>query len=131
METLGVAVGIEKDKTFLILKRSSQESVVGLWEFPAGKVEKKENLEDAARREVLEETGLTLKNLFYVGKFTRPTMDRKKKVTFYLFHSNKFGGKVKLSKEHSGFKWTTRKEILRMKSNREIGIDTVKLFELI
>lgn len=38
-------------------------------EFPGGKHEKGETLEEAARREVLEETGATLKQLELIGEY--------------------------------------------------------------
>ncbi len=45
-------VVMRPDKTFLIMKRN------GLWDLPKGKLEKGESNEDAAIREVEEETGL-------------------------------------------------------------------------
>lgn len=39
------------------------------FEFPGGKVEQGETLEEAAKREVLEETGATLDELLYIGEY--------------------------------------------------------------
>ncbi|MEH7525637.1 nucleoside triphosphatase YtkD [Bacillus sp. JJ1503] len=38
-------------------------------EFPGGKVELGESLEEAARREVIEETGATIKELQFIGEY--------------------------------------------------------------
>ncbi len=39
------------------------------WEFPGGKAEPGESIEEAARREVYEETGAVLKSLEYIGEY--------------------------------------------------------------
>lgn len=39
------------------------------WEFPGGKVEEGEDAETAAKREVMEETGATVADLFYIGQY--------------------------------------------------------------
>ncbi|MBT2680795.1 nucleoside triphosphatase YtkD [Bacillus sp. ISL-35] len=39
------------------------------FEFPGGKMEKDESLEDAARREVMEETGAVLKRIEFIGEY--------------------------------------------------------------
>jgi len=39
------------------------------WEFPGGKREAGESLEQAAAREVLEETGSTIRNLQFIGEY--------------------------------------------------------------
>lgn len=63
------AVGaiIEKDingiKHILIQKRRKNISEDGLIEIPAGKIREFENIFDALRREVREETGLTITNI--------------------------------------------------------------------
>lgn len=42
----------------LVMRRSERRHAGGVWEFPGGKVETGELPDDAARRELLEETGL-------------------------------------------------------------------------
>ncbi len=57
-ETLpAVSVAVVRNGTVLLVKRARQPSQ-GLYAFPGGKVEAGEALEEAAARELLEETGL-------------------------------------------------------------------------
>ena len=53
---IAVAV-VERDGRFLVQRRE-EEPFQGLWEFPGGKLERGESLEEAARRECREERGL-------------------------------------------------------------------------
>ena len=45
---------------YLLCKRPSAKRHGGLWEFPGGKLEAGESLEDAARRELWEELGVNV-----------------------------------------------------------------------
>jgi 8-oxo-dGTP diphosphatase len=56
-----VAVGvIIREDNRIVLIRRGQEPAKGYWTFPGGAVELGESLHDAARREALEETGLSV-----------------------------------------------------------------------
>ena len=56
---IAVAV-VEQHGRFLIGQRPQGVALVGLWEFPGGKVEPEESFAAAAVRECFEETGLTV-----------------------------------------------------------------------
>ncbi len=58
---IACAVVRRKDGRILIAQRKPQGLLGGLWEFPGGKLEDGESLEQAAAREVLEETGVKVK----------------------------------------------------------------------
>jgi 8-oxo-dGTP diphosphatase len=57
-----VAVGVllQADGTFLLTSRPPGKVYEGYWEFPGGKVEAGETIEQALRRELQEEIGVTI-----------------------------------------------------------------------
>ncbi|MDT7516478.1 NUDIX domain-containing protein [Rhodoferax mekongensis] len=59
-----VAVGvlIRADGAFLLTSRPEGKAYAGYWEFPGGKVESDESIEQALRRELQEEIGVTIAN---------------------------------------------------------------------
>jgi 8-oxo-dGTP diphosphatase len=61
-QPVDVAVGvlIAPDGRFLLTSRPEGKVYAGHWEFPGGKVEPGESVEDALRRELLEELGITI-----------------------------------------------------------------------
>jgi 8-oxo-dGTP diphosphatase len=57
-----VAVGVllQADGRFLLTSRPPGKVYEGYWEFPGGKLERGENVEQALRRELQEEIGITI-----------------------------------------------------------------------
>jgi 8-oxo-dGTP diphosphatase len=56
-----VAVGVlMQDETFLLTSRPEGKVYAGYWEFPGGKLESGESVEQALRRELQEELGITI-----------------------------------------------------------------------
>jgi bis(5'-nucleosidyl)-tetraphosphatase len=89
----------------------------GHWDFPKGAVEKGETEEQAARREIREETGLKIDS--FVPNFRR-TIDyhyrrseglSHKQVVFFLARTDRKD--VKISFEHSGYDWLTLDQALK------------------
>jgi 8-oxo-dGTP diphosphatase len=58
----------------LLIKRA-RDPFKGLWAFPGGFVDENESLEDAASRELFEETGLSRIHLEQIGAFGDPGRD--------------------------------------------------------
>ncbi len=64
-EAVSIVVFNEEDEVLLI--QSKRYTVMRLeWEIPAGRIENGEEKEDAARRECMEETGCTVKDLKFL-----------------------------------------------------------------
>jgi 8-oxo-dGTP diphosphatase len=55
---IGVAVVVQRGAQVLLGKRRSDSHGDGVWQFPGGHLEWGESVDDCARREALEETGL-------------------------------------------------------------------------
>lgn len=64
-ESVSVVIVNEKNEILMIQSKRYVTSRLE-WEIPAGRIEHNETPEDAARRECLEETGCTLKDLKYL-----------------------------------------------------------------
>ena len=62
---VGVAVFVWRNNTFLMLKRKGSHGV-GTWTVPGGWQEHGETWEQAAKREVLEETGMQIENIRFI-----------------------------------------------------------------
>ena len=93
---LSSIIYIEKDGKYLMLHRTRKENDANKdkWIGVGGKFEEGETPEECARRETMEETGLTLHNLFYRGIVTF-TSDKYPAEQMHLFKSTSFSGKIK------------------------------------
>lgn len=67
----------------VLLIRRGQEPLKGAWSLPGGAVELGETLEEAVRREVLEETGLIVEPLAVVEAFDRIARDPSDRVKYH------------------------------------------------
>lgn len=100
-------------RLYLLLKHTA-----GHWSFAKGRTEPGESLEQAARRELQEETGIT--EIVIVGQLSEPTVYVTKdydgsvvEKTLYLFAAETSEKKVTLSHEHTDYGWFTLEEALQ------------------
>ncbi|MDT0448230.1 NUDIX hydrolase [Streptomyces hesseae] len=98
------AVIADPDGRVLLLRRPADDYLGGLWELPSGGVEPGETLVEALRREVAEETGLTVADIGnYLGHFDyRSGSGRRTRQ--YNFTTTVTGHTVQLS-EHDAHQW--------------------------
>ncbi|MEM4230406.1 MAG: NUDIX domain-containing protein [Candidatus Pacearchaeota archaeon] len=113
-----------REPKFLLLKYPTY------WGFAKGLIEKGEEAEETARREVEEETGFKNIEILPDFKFVQEWFYRfdgeliKKKAIFFLAKVKKEeADKVKLSLEHEAFSWDSYEqaiEKMKIKNNREM-----------
>jgi 8-oxo-dGTP diphosphatase len=106
---------IRKGGKYLIVKRSPDDaSYPGCWDFPGGKLEPGEDVLRGVEREVLEETSLKVKAIRPVFAFHE--IVNGDNMLFLVYLCGKASGSVRLSHEHTEYRWATKKEILRLRT---------------
>jgi 8-oxo-dGTP diphosphatase len=98
---------------FLVLKRSlNSKGNPGKWDFPGGKVDPGEILDQGIIREVFEETGLSVSitRVMGAGESEAPEF----KVAYLFMEGAVLSGKIILSDEHIDFCWVDLAELKNM-----------------
>lgn len=105
---------IEKDGKYLMLHRTKKENDLNhdKWVGIGGKFEEKESPEQCNRREVLEETGLTLLKSNYRGIVTFVS-DKWETELMHIFTCESFKGKV-CECDEGTLEWVDKKELLSL-----------------
>ena len=105
---------IEKDGKYLMLHRVKKKNDLNQdkWVGIGGKFEDKESPEECNKREVLEETGLTLNSARYCGIVTFVS-DKWETEYMDIFHTKDFSGTVKECDE-GNLEWVEIKELYNL-----------------
>ena len=93
-----------KDKKILLIKRKNYP-FKGKWALPGGFVEYGEKTEDAAVREVFEETGLKTKIKEIIGVYSDPKRDPRGHTVSVIYLLEMCGGKLKSNDDASDAKF--------------------------
>ena len=103
--SLSIVEDVENNK-FLMIKHQRGINQ-GCMNFPGGKQEPDETIEECVIRETFEETGITIYNPVEVGYIEFPTKD------FYVhvYKSTNFSGNIKQNEEEAVAFWIDAKDI--------------------
>ena len=114
---VGVHALINKSGKYLVTKRASTNDYMpNFWDIPGGSIRFGEEISHALKREVLEESGLKIKQgkIIFVYGYKSNEMRHQ----FQLVYSCDYlSGVVKLNPdEHSEYRWATLGEMKKLKS---------------
>lgn len=89
-----VAAGViyREDGRFLIAQRPLDGLLGGLWEFPGGKQEEGETIEEALVREIQEELGIEIRPKFHVTRVKHAYTHFR--ITLYAMHATYISGEI-------------------------------------
>ncbi|MFX1284639.1 MAG: NUDIX domain-containing protein [Promethearchaeota archaeon] len=111
---VGLAAIIEKNNHFLILKRSSNKDFApNTWEPVTGRLERDENPENGVLREIEEEVGIEAQVVMPIATSCFYRGGQEVPMVFIYYWVKYLEGEVKLSWEHSEYKWVTLEEALK------------------
>lgn len=104
-----IKINDEGKRSVLLIQRAPDDHWPLVWEFPRGKCDKgdKNELEECLKREVKEETGLRIYVGSFINKYEYLADEGKRKSTQYNYicKIDPPNQEIKLSKEHSDYKW--------------------------
>lgn len=103
---VGIGVWIEHEGKFLLFQRKSDLGK-GTWTIPGGSLEFGETLEECAKREIMEECGISLKNVKQLTATNDVFEDLGKHYVSIHMHGtcDKPDFEVKEPEKHENFKW--------------------------
>ena len=109
-EADGVSLIVRQGDAVLLVRRG-KAPFAGTWAFPGGSVEPGETTEAAARRELLEETGLTALALTAAGALSLPV---EPPLSLALFEVTAWSGTPRASSDAAACLWADAGDLKRL-----------------
>ena len=134
------SVIIENNKKEILLVKRKFDPKKDYWDLPGGFITIKENLEESTRREIKEELGINLGELYYLGSFPDKYLFQKINwdIIAFSFYTKMPKQKIKISDDISGYKFFAKKNIpykrlgfkgLKLAINKYLKIKKSDLFK--
>lgn len=112
VKLINVAVGVViRQQRFFVCRRLSHQHQGGKWEFPGGKIDEGESVEEALRRELKEEIGIVVKAAAPLMEITFSYPD--KSVILHVSIVSDFTGKEH-GAEGQESKWVSFAELIQL-----------------
>jgi ADP-ribose pyrophosphatase len=109
-----VMMAVDKKKRVLLVRQYRLPAEKYLWELPAGKLDKGENALQAAKRELVEETGYRAKTWTKLISFYPSPGYVQEKMTIYVATGLTAGEATPMEDERIETGWFTRKQLGKM-----------------
>lgn len=91
------------DQHVLITQRGQKTDMGGYWEFPGGKIESQETPEEALKRELFEELGITIHKPRFITELLHEYPHRT--VLLYVYHVTQYSGLAHCCEKQQGMRW--------------------------
>lgn len=109
---IGVKAIIEHNNKFLFIRRSDKyNEITGIWDIPGGRINIGEEPIDGLKREIFEETGLELDEIKQILDASTVFQDEEKQIVRITYLCTAKDSDLKLSEEHTEYKWFSKDEI--------------------
>ena len=123
--SVAVDIILEKDDNLLLVLRK-KDPFKGSLAIPGGFVNEGERVEDAARREMLEETNLNIELVDILGVYSAPNRDPRGHVVSIVFIAKIISGNVTAGDDADSFEWLSTADLIK---NRRVAFDHIKIIE--
>ena len=120
--SLAVAPIIEKDNSLLFIRRK-KGPFKGSLSLPGGKVDVGEKVEDVVKREILEETNLSIEPTDILGVYSDPKRDPRRHKISIIFIARVISGKAKAGDDAESVEW------LSVNNKKNLAFDHNKILE--
>ena len=127
-EFVDVIIYSEEMEVLVLQRANYMKNFRGMWGVVGGSIEKGETPEEAALREVKEETGMSKENedIDYVKQIGKITHDNGSVSYLFQVWTVEVPG-VKLSKEHQRYKWISNTDQIKCKLMTDIKEEIDKI----
>lgn len=123
--SIAVDIILEKDDRILVVLRK-KDPFKGSLAIPGGFMNEGERVEDAATREMLEETNLNIEPISILGVYSAPNRDPRGHVVSIVFIAKIISGTPKAGDDADSFEWLTIEDLIK---NKRVAFDHIKIME--